>query len=29
VSEGFEVGRIAGIRIGIHWSWLVVFVLIS
>jgi Zn-dependent protease/predicted transcriptional regulator len=29
MSEGFEVGRIAGIRIGIHWSWLVVFVLIT
>jgi Zn-dependent protease/predicted transcriptional regulator len=29
VSEGFEIGRIAGIRIGIHWSWLVVFVLIT
>jgi Zn-dependent protease len=29
MSEGFAVGRIAGIRIGIHWSWLVVFVLIT
>src|SRR5215218_9790753 len=29
VSEGFELGRIVGIRIGIHWSWLVVFVLIT
>jgi Zn-dependent protease len=29
VSEGFEVGRIAGIRIAIHWSWLVVFVLMT
>lgn len=29
MSEGFEVGRIAGIRIAIHWSWLVVFLLIT
>ena len=29
MSDGFEVGRIAGIRIAIHWSWLVVFVLIT
>jgi Zn-dependent protease/CBS domain-containing protein len=29
VSDGFEIGRIAGIRIAIHWSWLVVFVLIT
>jgi len=29
MNEGFEVGRIAGIRIAIHWSWLVVFVLIT
>jgi Zn-dependent protease/CBS domain-containing protein len=28
VNSSFELGRIAGIRIGIHWSWLVVFVLI-
>ncbi len=28
VSDGFQIGRIAGIRISIHWSWLVVFVLI-
>jgi Zn-dependent protease len=29
VSDGFEIGRIAGIRVAIHWSWLVVFVLIT
>jgi Zn-dependent protease/CBS domain-containing protein len=29
VIDGFELGRIAGIRIAIHWSWLVVFVLIT
>jgi Zn-dependent protease/CBS domain-containing protein len=29
VSDGFEIGRIAGIRISVHWSWLVVFVLIT
>jgi Zn-dependent protease/CBS domain-containing protein len=29
MSDGFEIGRIAGIRIAIHWSWLVVFVLIT
>ncbi|HEX7256210.1 MAG TPA: site-2 protease family protein [Gaiellaceae bacterium] len=29
MSEGFELGRIAGIRISIHWSWIVVFVLIT
>jgi len=29
VNEGIEVGRIAGIRIAIHWSWIVVFVLIT
>jgi Zn-dependent protease/CBS domain-containing protein len=28
VSPSFELGRIAGIRIGINWSWLVVFALI-
>jgi Zn-dependent protease len=28
MTSSFELGRIAGIRIGIHWSWLVVFVLI-
>ena len=29
MSDGFEIGRIAGIRVAIHWSWLVVFVLIT
>ena len=29
MNSGFEIGRIAGIRISIHWSWLVVFVLIT
>jgi Zn-dependent protease len=28
MGASLEVGRIAGIRIGIHWSWLVVFALI-
>jgi Zn-dependent protease/predicted transcriptional regulator len=28
VSPSIELGRIAGIRIGINWSWLVVFALI-
>jgi Zn-dependent protease/CBS domain-containing protein len=27
VGSSLEVGRIAGIRIGIHWSWLAVFAL--
>ncbi len=29
MNRGLTLGRIAGIRIGIHWSWLVVFALIS
>src|SRR5918996_4773366 len=29
VNPSFEIGRIAGIRIGINWSWLVVFALIA
>jgi Zn-dependent protease/CBS domain-containing protein len=29
LSEGLQVARIAGIRIAIHWSWLVVFALIT
>jgi Zn-dependent protease/CBS domain-containing protein len=28
VTSSFELGRIAGIRIGVNWSWLVVFALI-
>jgi Zn-dependent protease/CBS domain-containing protein len=28
VNASFELGRIAGIRIGVNWSWLVVFALI-
>jgi Zn-dependent protease/CBS domain-containing protein len=28
MNSSFELGRIAGIRIGVNWSWLVVFVLI-
>jgi Zn-dependent protease/CBS domain-containing protein len=28
VNATFELGRIAGIRIGVNWSWLVVFALI-
>ncbi len=28
MNPSFEIGRIAGIRIGINWSWLVVFALI-
>jgi Zn-dependent protease/CBS domain-containing protein len=29
VNPSFEIGRIAGIRIGVNWSWLVVFALIA
>jgi Zn-dependent protease len=29
VSPTFTIGRIAGIRIGLNWSWLVVFALIT
>jgi Zn-dependent protease/CBS domain-containing protein len=29
VNEGFRLGRLAGIPIAIHWSWLVVAVLIT
>jgi Zn-dependent protease len=29
VGDSLSLGRIAGIRIGINWSWLVVFVLIT
>jgi Zn-dependent protease len=29
VTSSIELGRIAGIRIGINWSWLVVFALIT
>jgi Zn-dependent protease len=28
MTSSFELGRIAGIRIGVNWSWLVVFALI-
>jgi Zn-dependent protease/CBS domain-containing protein len=28
VNPTFQLGRIAGIRIGVNWSWLIVFVLI-
>jgi Zn-dependent protease/CBS domain-containing protein len=28
VNPSFQLGRIAGIRIGVHWSWLIVFALI-
>jgi Zn-dependent protease/CBS domain-containing protein len=27
MGSSFELGRIAGIRIGLHWSWLIVFTL--
>jgi Zn-dependent protease len=27
IGSSFSIGRIAGIRIGVHWSWLVVFAL--
>jgi Zn-dependent protease len=29
VTDSITLGRIAGIRIGVHWSWLVVFALIT
>ncbi|MBD0338865.1 MAG: site-2 protease family protein [Thermoleophilia bacterium] len=29
MNPSFELGRIAGIRIGVNWSWLVVFALIT
>ena len=29
MNPSFEIGRIAGVRIGINWSWLVVFALIT
>ena len=29
MNPSFELGRIAGIRIGINWSWLVIFALIT
>lgn len=29
MGDSFELGRIAGIRIGVNWSWLVVFALIT
>jgi Zn-dependent protease/CBS domain-containing protein len=29
MSMDFELGRIAGVRIGINWSWLIVFALIT
>jgi hypothetical protein len=28
VNPTFQLRRIAGIRIGVNWSWLIVFVLI-
>jgi len=28
VNPSFQLGRIAGIRIGVHWSWVIVFALI-
>src|SRR5687768_10161294 len=28
VNPSFQLARIAGIRIGVHWSWLIVFALI-
>ena len=28
MSSTFQLGRIAGIRIGVNWSWLIVFALI-
>src|SRR5919108_734947 len=29
MGDSFSLGRIAGIRIGVNWSWLVVFALIT
>ena len=29
MSQGLTIGRIAGVRVGVHWSWLIVFVLIA
>jgi Zn-dependent protease/CBS domain-containing protein len=28
LRSSFELGRFAGIRVGVHWSWLVIFVLL-
>ena len=28
MGDSFQLGRIAGVRIGLNWSWLVVFALI-
>ena len=28
VRDSFSIGRIAGIRVGVHWSWVIVFALI-
>lgn len=29
MNPGLTIGRIAGVRVAVHWSWLVVFVLIA
>lgn len=29
MNPGLTIGRIAGIRVGVHWSWLIVFALIT
>ena len=29
MNPGLTIGRIAGVRVGVHWSWLIVFALIT
>ncbi len=29
MPSSFKIGKIAGIEIGVHWSWLFIFVLVT
>lgn len=29
MNPGITIGRVAGVRVGVHWSWLIVFALIT